>query len=52
MMIEFGTKSKTLQLLEGKISHARVLPQVSFSVSEWKAQKSMKSTVKDMSKYI
>ena len=37
MTIKFGTKAKTLQLLEKKVVNAKILPQVCFSVADWKA---------------
>lgn len=34
-MVQFGTKAETLSRLEGKLQHAKVLAQVSFTVLEW-----------------
>ena len=35
MAIAFGTKSETLELLAGKVTEARILPQIRFTVEEW-----------------
>ena len=35
-MIDFGTKAETLALLEGKLAHSVVLPQIKFCVKEWR----------------
>lgn len=35
MKMKFLTKSRTLAALEGKLKHAKVLPQISFSESDW-----------------
>ncbi len=36
-MVNFGTKAETLALLEGKLEHGKVLPQLRISVAQWKA---------------
>ena len=36
-MVNLGTKAETLARLQGKLAHAEILPQVSFTVAEWKA---------------
>lgn len=36
MTIAFGSKAETLERLEGQLNHGRVLPQVRFTVSEWR----------------
>lgn len=35
-MIKFGTKAETLCAIQNKLTDAKVLPQISFSVKEWK----------------
>lgn len=40
-MIAFGTKAETLKRLENNLHTARVLPQVSFCVREWREQPEM-----------
>lgn len=35
-MIQFGTKAETLAAVQDKLTNAKVLPQISFSVKEWK----------------
>jgi adenylylsulfate kinase-like enzyme len=37
MPIQFGTKAETLQRLQARLKHARILPQVCFSVAQWRA---------------
>jgi phosphohistidine swiveling domain-containing protein len=39
MVYKFQTKARTLQFLEGKISQGIVLPQISFSLKDWKESK-------------
>lgn len=34
-MISFGTKAQTLAFIKGKLSNAKVLPQVSFTTEKW-----------------
>lgn len=36
-MIKLGTKAETLARLYGKLNNGKILPQVSFTVSEWKS---------------
>lgn len=38
-MIKFGTKAETLKLIEKKIKGAKIMPQITFSVSEWRERK-------------
>lgn len=38
-MVEFGTKAETLAQLYGKLNYGKILPQVSFTVREWKNEK-------------
>lgn len=40
MSYTFGTKSETLAQLEGHLKHAKVLPQIRFTIADWKAGKS------------
>ncbi len=39
-MIQFANKAKTLELLKTKLQSARVLPQIRFSVKNWKKEQS------------
>ncbi len=39
-MLTLGTKAETLKKLYGKLSYGEVLPQISFTVKEWKEEKS------------
>lgn len=34
-MSRFGTKAETLKMLYGKLKHAKILPQCSFTVEDW-----------------
>lgn len=34
-MVDLGTKAETLARLRGKLTYAKILPQVSFTVAEW-----------------
>lgn len=36
-MIKLGTKAETLARLYGKLNNGKILPQISFTVSEWKS---------------
>lgn len=38
-MIQFGTKAETLANLENHLTEAEVLPQLSFTVKEWRTEK-------------
>jgi phosphohistidine swiveling domain-containing protein len=40
MSYTFGTKSETLAQLEGHLKHVKVLPQIRFTIAEWKEEKS------------
>ena len=35
--VQFGTKAETLERLQAQLKHARILPQVRFSVAQWRA---------------
>ena len=35
-MNRFGTKAETLKMLYGKLEHAKILPQYTFTVEDWK----------------
>jgi glutamine kinase len=35
MKLSFNTKAKTLRLLNGRLSHGQVLPQLCFTVENW-----------------
>lgn len=35
-MIQFGTKAETLHKMQGKLNHAKVLPEIHFEVREWR----------------
>lgn len=37
-MIQLGTKAETLNRIYNKLSYAHVLPQISFTVSEWRSR--------------
>ncbi|MDE7431626.1 MAG: phosphoenolpyruvate synthase [Lachnospiraceae bacterium] len=39
-MIKLGTKAETLRILQGKLTNGKILPQVFFTVKEWKTGKS------------
>jgi glutamine kinase len=34
--VQFGTKAETLERLQAKLNHARILPQIRFSVADWR----------------
>lgn len=36
-MVNLGTKAENLARLRGKLTYAEILPQVSFTVAEWRA---------------
>ena len=38
--VRFGTKAETLDSLAPHLQHARILPQVRFSVAQWRADRS------------
>lgn len=38
-MIALGTKAETLKELEGKLKYAKILPQYTFTVEQWKEEK-------------
>jgi len=37
--VQFGTKAETLERLQARLNHARILPQVCFSISQWRVDK-------------
>ena len=40
-MIRLGTKAETLSVIQNKLTDAKVLPQISFSVKDWKVATSI-----------
>ena len=52
MKLSFDTKANTLRSLNGKLSHARVLPQLCFTVESWEASNKTLQVLEDRPEWL
>jgi glutamine kinase len=52
MKLSFCTKANTLKSLDGKLSHARVLPQLCFTVESWEANNRTLEVLEDRPEWL